>query len=219
MSDADLLAFGLSLKLALLCCVLLIPLVSPLAWWLSRRQHMGKQLVLAISFLPLILPPTVLGFYLLLLLGPHGPLHMLGLNSVLFSFEGLLIASLIYSLPFALQPLLSSFSMIEPHYIQAAQNLRAKPWQIFSRVIFPFSRRAYLLAALLVFTHTLGEFGVVLMIGGNIPGQTQVVSVAIFEKVENLQYASAHVMSLTLVVLSLLGLLLLQRLKHARPAL
>lgn len=217
MSAADLVAFFLSVKLALLCCVILIPLVSPLAWWLSRRHHLGKQFIVAVSFLPLVLPPTVLGFYLLLLLGPNGPLQALGMGQILFSFSGLLIASLLYSLPFALQPLLSSFSLIEEHYLQAAQSLRATPLQIFWRVIFPFSRRAYLLATLLVFTHTLGEFGVVLMIGGNIPGQTQVVSVAIFEKVENLQYTEAHVMSLTLVVISLLSLLLLQRFKYARP--
>lgn len=216
MTTSDFVALLLSAKLALLSCLILLPLVSPLAWWLSRRSNFKKQIILALSFLPLVLPPTVLGFYLLLLLGPAGPLQALGIHNLLFSFNGLLVASLIYSLPFALQPLLSSFSLIDQHYLDAARSLRASPWQLFSRVILPFSRRAYLLAGLLVFTHTLGEFGVVLMIGGNIPGETQMVSVAIFEKVENLEYASAHMMSVLLIVLSLGCLLLLQRVNHGR---
>jgi len=186
----------LTLKLASLTMICLLVIATPIAWWLSRSQHWSKRLVETLTTLPLILPPTVLGFYLLIMLGPNGPLgtlsEQLGLGPLVFSFSGLLIGSIFYSLPFAVQPLHNAFSAIDKQLIEAASTLRAKPLDRFFSVIIPLARPGFLSAAVLSFAHTVGEFGVVLMIGGNIPGETQVLSIAMYDHVEALEYQQAH---------------------------
>ena len=186
----------LTLKLASLTMICLLVIATPIAWWLSRSHHWSKRLVETLTTLPLILPPTVLGFYLLIMLGPNGPLgslsEQLGLGPLVFSFSGLLIGSIFYSLPFAVQPLHNAFSAIDKQLIEAASTLRAKPLDRFFSVIIPLARPGFLSAAVLSFAHTVGEFGVVLMIGGNIPGETQVLSIAMYDHVEALEYQQAH---------------------------
>jgi molybdate transport system permease protein len=210
-SARDLAALWLSLRLALLTSVLLTLLATPLAWWLARSRARLALVVQAIVSLPLVLPPTVLGFYLLCLLGAEGPLGRtlaaLGLEPLVFSFSGILIGSLVYSLPFAVQPLHDAFAATGTRALEVAQTLRASPLDTFFSVVLPLSKRGFLSAAVLSFAHTLGEFGVVLMLGGSIPGRTETASIAIFRHVEALDTAHAHRLSATLAALSFVLLL------------
>jgi molybdate transport system permease protein len=200
--SADLTAFFLTLKLALLSTLILLLLGTPVAWWLARTRWRFKFLIEAMVALPLVLPPTVLGFYLLLLLGANGPLAMLGGGTLAFTFTGLVIGSVIYSMPFVIQPLQDAFQAAGSRPLEAAATLRASPWDRFISVALPLARPGFITAAVLGFAHTIGEFGVVLMIGGNIPGRTQVLSIAIYDHVESLDYASAHLLAGGLIVLS-----------------
>jgi len=199
-------ALWLTLQLALFSTLILIVLATPLAWWLAHSQFKGKALVEALVALPLVLPPTVLGFYLLIVLGPDGPGGWLasfwGGSTLAFSFSGLLIGSVIYSLPFVVQPLQNGFVLIGKKPLEVAYTLKASFWDGFRSVILPLAKPAYISAATLGFAHTLGEFGVVLMIGGNIPGETQVISIAIYEQVEAMEYAQAHGLSALLLFIS-----------------
>lgn len=209
-AEADLVALWITVKLAVISTAVLLLIGTPLAWWLARTRWRGRPLLEALVALPLVLPPTVLGFYLLLALGPYGPIgalsSSLGGQSLAFTFAGLVIGSVFYSLPFVVQPLQASFASIDPRLIEAAQTLRARPLDGFFSVVLPLSRPGLLTAAVLGFAHTLGEFGVVLMIGGSIPGRTRVVSIAIYEQVENLDYAQAHWLAGLLLLLSFLML-------------
>ncbi|MDP2258007.1 MAG: molybdate ABC transporter permease subunit [Polaromonas sp.] len=221
-SAADLDAIGLTLKLASLTTVLLLLLATPLAWWLARTASRWRAPIGAVVALPLVLPPTVLGFYLLVTLGPNGPggqlTQFLGLGTLTFTFTGLLIGSLIYSLPFAVQPLQHAFEGIGARPMEVAATLRARPLDAFFTVALPLARPGFVTAAILTFAHTVGEFGVVLMIGGNIPGQTRVVSTQIYGHVEAMEYAQAHWLAGGMLLFSfvvLLGLGLLNR-RNAR---
>lgn len=189
-------AVWLTLKLASVTTLILLIIGTPIAWWLARTRHWLRQPIAAIVALPLVLPPTVLGFYLLVLLGPQGPvgelMQRLGLDTLPFTFEGLVVASVIYSLPFTVQPLHSAFESVSGRLLEVAATLRASALDRFFTVAVPLSRTGFLTAAVLSFAHTIGEFGVVLMIGGNIPGETRVLSVAIYDQVETLQYEQAH---------------------------
>ena len=205
-SPQDLDALWLTLRLAGVSTVVLLILSTPLALWLARTKSRFKLTIESIVALPLVLPPTVLGFYLLMLLGSQGPIQALGGPALAFTFTGLVIGSVFYSLPFVVQPLQNAFAGIERGTLEAAACLRAGPWDRFCSIVLPLSQRGILTATTLGFAHTLGEFGVVLMIGGNIPGETQVVSIAIFDHVEAVDYASAHVLSALLLVLSFLML-------------
>ncbi|MEL7312351.1 MAG: molybdate ABC transporter permease subunit [Pseudomonadota bacterium] len=206
MNAADLSALVLSLKLAAVSTVALMALGIPLAWWLVRSRGLLAAITNVVVALPLVLPPTVLGFYLLLAMGPNGPIGALtqsiGLGTLAFTFEGLVVASVLYSIPFVVQPLQAAFAAVPQHMLDATATLGAKPAQVFAQVALPLSRRGLLVAAILGFAHTIGEFGVVLMIGGNIPDETRVVSVQIYDHVEALDYAGAHQLSLTLVAFS-----------------
>ena len=208
LSSADWVALWLTLKLAGISTLILILLGTPLAWWLAQTKHKSKAIVEALVALPLVLPPTVLGFYLLVSFGPQGPvgstLNALGLPALSFSFAGLVVGSVIYSLPFVVQPLHHAFSELGRRPIEVARTLGASGKDLFLSVVLPLTRRGYLTAAVLGFAHTLGEFGVVLMIGGNIPGKTQVVSIAIYDHVSALEYAQAHWLSGGLLILSFL---------------
>lgn len=205
-SDADLAAFWVTVKLAGVTTFLLIVLGTPLAWWLSRTRFRGKVVIEAIVALPLVLPPTVLGFYLLLALGPRGPvgglLQALGGRTLAFTFTGLVVGSLLYSLPFVVQPLQDAFSAIGRRPLEVAATLRASPLDRFLTVAVPLARPGFFTAAVLGFAHTVGEFGVVLMIGGSIPGETRVLSIAIYEHVEALEYGRAHLLAGGLLALS-----------------
>ena len=205
-------------ELAFVTTVLLILLATPLAWWLARSRRWWKEIVGAISALPLVLPPTVIGFYVLIALGPESPLMALlqpfGIRTLAFTFTGLVIGSLFYSLPFAVQPLRTAFEAIGDRPIEIAATMGAKPLDRFLTVALPLSRRGFVSASILVFAHTVGEFGVVLMIGGNIPGKTEVLSTRIYQLVESLQFGEAHRIALLLVLFSfaaLLALLLVER--------
>ena len=215
MSSADLVAFWLTLKLAGVSTLILLLLGTPLAWWLAQTKSKTKFLVEAIVALPLVLPPTVLGFYLLVAMGPQGPVgsivQSLGLGQLSFSFAGLVVGSVIYSLPFVIQPMHHAFAEIGSRPIEVARTLGSKGIDLFASVIFPLARRGYITAAVLGFAHTLGEFGVVLMIGGNIPGETQVLSIAIYDHVSALEYGQAHILSGGLLVLSFLLLVFVYR--------
>ncbi len=204
-TDADIAALLITLKLAGITTLILLIVGTPLAWWLARTRWHGKPAVEALVALPLVLPPTVLGFYLLVLLGANGPL---GEHSLAFTFTGLVIGSVFYSLPFVVQPLQGAFAAIDRGYMEAAATLRASPRDTFFSVVVPLARPGFLTATVLGFAHTVGEFGVVLMIGGNIPGSTQVLSIAIYEHVENLEYARAHWISGGLLLLSFVLLLM-----------
>lgn len=212
LQPADLQALVLTLELATYSTLLLLALGTPLAWWLARTTSRLRPVVDALVALPLVLPPTVLGFYLLIALSPDGligqPLRALGLPGLAFSFPGLVVGSVIYSLPFVVQPLRNAFAALGARPLEVAATLGAGPAERFFLVVLPLTRLGYLSAAVLGFAHTLGEFGVVLMIGGNIPGETQVVSIAIYEHVEALAYGSAHLLAATLLILSFLVLLL-----------
>jgi molybdate transport system permease protein len=217
-SADDLSAVWLSFKLASLTTLLLLLLATPLAWWLARTPSRWRAPVGAVVALPLVLPPTVLGFYLLVSLGPHGPVghltQVLGLGTLAFTFTGLLLGSLIYSLPFAVQPLQHAFEAIGTRPLEVAATLRARPLDAFFSVALPLARPGFVTAAILTFAHTVGEFGMVLMIGGNIPGQTRVVSTQIYGHVEAMEYAQAHWLAGSMLLFSfvvLLGLALLNR--------
>jgi len=205
LTDADIAALLITLKLAGLTTLILLFIGTPLAWWLARTRWRGKPAIEALVALPLVLPPTVLGFYLLVLLGANGPL---GEHSLAFTFTGLVIGSVFYSLPFVVQPLQGAFAAVSRGYLEAAATLRASPRDTFFSVVVPLARPGFLTATVLGFAHTVGEFGVVLMIGGNIPGSTQVLSIAIYEHVENLEYARAHWISGGLLLLSFALLLM-----------
>ncbi len=205
LTDADIAALLITLKLAGLTTLILLFIGTPLAWWLARTRWRGKPAIEALVALPLVLPPTVLGFYLLVLLGANGPL---GEHSLAFTFTGLVIGSVFYSLPFVVQPLQGAFAAVNRGYLEAAATLRASPRDTFFSVVVPLARPGFLTATVLGFAHTVGEFGVVLMIGGNIPGSTQVLSIAIYEHVENLEYARAHWISGGLLLLSFVLLLM-----------
>jgi len=208
LSDADLTALYLTLKLALASTIILLALGTPFAWWLARTRWRYKFFIEAMIALPLVLPPTVLGFYLLLLLGANGPLSAIGAAPLAFTFSGLVIGSVIYSMPFVIQPLHDAFQAIGKRPLEVAATLRASPWDRFLTIALPLARPGFITASVLGFAHTIGEFGVVLMIGGNIPGQTQVLSIAIYDHVESLDYASAHWLSGGLIVLSFIMLVL-----------
>ncbi len=189
----------LTLQLATLTTVILLLLGTPLAWWLARSQAWWKEAVATVVALPLVLPPTVLGFYLLMLLGPNGPggwlASLWGARSMAFTFEGLLIGSILYSMPFVVQPIRNAFEAFGDRPLEAAATLRASPLDRFFTVAVPLARRGFLTGAVLGFAHTMGEFGVVLMIGGNIPDKTRVLSVAILDYVETLQWTQAHLLA------------------------
>jgi len=213
-------ALGITVALAAVTVVLLFAIGLPLAWWLARGRGTVRALVATAVALPLVLPPTVLGFYLLLLLGERGPLAAVGLPTLAFSFPGLVIGSMVYSLPFVVQPLADGFRAVEERTLDAAATIGASPWDRFWSVAVPESRHALITAAVLGFAHTMGEFGVVLMIGGSIPGETRVASIAIFEHVEGLRYGSAHALAAVLLLLScclLLPLHLLGRRAKVMP--
>ena len=217
-SQADLAAIGLTLRLAGTTMVLLLVLCTPLAWWLAHTSSRWRGPVSAVVALPLVLPPTVIGFYLLVTLGSSGPLgqfmQWLGLPTLPFTFWGLVVGSLIYSLPFAVQPLQHAFEAIGQRPLEAAATLGAGPIDRFFTVALPLARPGFTTAAILSFAHTVGEFGVVLMLGGNIPGVTRVVSVQIYDHVEALEYAHAHWLAGGMVLFSfvvLLGLSLASR--------
>lgn len=210
---SDLGAIWLTLKLASLTTLILLIVGTPIAWWLARTRSWLRGPIGAIVALPLVLPPTVIGFYLLIALGPHGWLGQgiaaLGLGSVVFSFSGLVIGSVIYSMPFVVQPLQNAFSAIGKRPMEVAATLRAGPWDSFVHVALPLARPGFITASILGFAHTVGEFGVVLMIGGNIPDKTRVVSVQIFDHVEAMAYTQAHWLAGAMLVFSFLVLLLL----------
>jgi molybdate transport system permease protein len=211
LTSADLAALWITLKLAGTTTVILLLLGTPLAWWLAWSRWRWRFLVEAVVALPLVLPPTVLGLYLLILLGPRGlvggMLERLGGRSLAFTFGGLVVGSVLYSLPFVVQPLQEAFAAVGRRSLEVAATLRASPLDRFFTVALPMSRSGFLTAAVLGFAHTVGEFGVVLMIGGNIPGETQVVSIAIYDHVEAVEYGRAHVLAGGLLALSFLLLL------------
>jgi molybdate transport system permease protein len=213
MQASDLAAIALTLKLAALSTVLLLIIGTPLAWWLARSRSRFKSVVGAIVTLPLVLPPAVLGFYLLVLLGPDGPggrlTQALGLGLLPFTFAGLVVASVIYSMPFVVQPLQQAFAAIGAQPMEAAATLRASPLDAFFTVALPLAKPGFITAAVLGFAHTVGEFGVVLMMGGNIPGKTQVLSMALYNHVEALEYASAHWLAGGMLAFSFTVLLIL----------
>jgi molybdate transport system permease protein len=207
-----------TLRLAGLTTVLLLVLATPLAWWLARSRAWWKEIVAAVTTLPIILPPSVLGFYILIAIAPQSPLmtplHAFGIRTLAFTFEGLVIGSMVYSLPFAVQPIRNAFEAMGERPMEVAATLRASPIDAFVTVALPLARRGFLAAAILVFAHTIGEFGVVLMIGGSVPGKTEVISTRIYQLVESLQYGEAHKLAAGVVVFSfaaLLALLLVDR--------
>ena len=200
----------LSIQLAAITTVILLLVATPVAWWLARTESASKPLVQAVVALPIVLPPTVLGFYLLIVLGPAGTLGgwwvEISGSALTFSFSGLVIASCIYSLPFAVQPLVVAFESLGRQKLEAARTLGATRLDAFFSVALPLSLKGYLGAVVLSFAHTLGEFGVVLMVGGNIPGETRVISIAIYDQVESLNYAAAHQTAALLLVFAFIAL-------------
>ncbi len=213
MTEAELAAIWLTLRLAGTVTALLLVIGTPIAWWLARTRSRLKGMVGAVVALPLVLPPTVLGFYLLVAMGPDGPVggltQALGLGTLPFTFAGLVVASVFYSLPFVVQPLQNAFEAIGERPLEVAATLRASPWDAFWSVAVPLARPGFISATILGFAHTVGEFGVVLMIGGNIPGKTRVISVLIYDHVEAMEYAQAHLLAGGMVAFSFLVLLAL----------
>lgn len=213
LSDSDLEAIWLTVRLASIVTLILLLLGTPIAWWLARSKAWWKGPVGAVVAMPLVLPPTVLGFYLLLAMGPHGPVgqltQSLGIGLLPFTFWGVVIGSVFYSLPFMVQPLQTSFESIGERPLEVAATLRASPLDAFFSVAVPLAKPGFLTACILTFAHTVGEFGVVLMIGGNIPGVTRVASVQIYDHVEALEYVQAHRLSALMLVFSFLVLLAL----------
>ncbi|MBP7645376.1 MAG: molybdate ABC transporter permease subunit [Comamonas sp.] len=221
LSTEDWAAIALTLELAAVTTVLLLVLCTPLAWWLAHTHSRWKGPIGAVVALPLVLPPTVIGFYLLVTMGPNGPVgqftQWLGLGRLPFTFPGLVIGSLIYSMPFAVQPLQRAFESLGSRPLEVAASLGASPLDRFFTVALPMARPGFITAAVLSFAHTVGEFGVVLMIGGNIPGVTRVVSVQIYDHVEAMEYASAHLLAGGMVVFSFIVLMLLHWLQPKEP--
>ena len=211
LNEYDLAALLVTIKLASITTVILILVGTPIAWWLSQTRFKFKAVIEAIIALPLILPPTVLGFYLLMTLGTNGPignfLESLGGSSIAFTFTGLIVGSVIYSLPFVVQPLQNSFGSIGKQPMEVAATLGASKLDRFFTVAVPLARSGFITASVLGFAHTVGEFGVVLMIGGNIPGETGVLSIAIYDHVESMEYGQAHVLAGGLLILSFVMLL------------
>ncbi len=212
LTDNDFSALLITLKLAAISTVILLLVGTPLAWWLARSRWRFKVLLEAVVALPLVLPPTVLGFYLLVSMGREGPIgglvEWLGGTPLPFTFAGLVVGSVIYSMPFVVQPLQNAFAAIGERPLEVAATLRASPLDRFFTVAVPLARSGFLSAIVLGFAHTIGEFGVVLMIGGNIPGETQLLSIAIYDHVEVMDYGQAHLLSGGLLLLSFLLLLL-----------
>jgi molybdate transport system permease protein len=206
-------ALGLTLRLAGLTTLCLLLVATPIAMWIASGHSLLRRIVQAIIALPLVLPPTVLGYYLLVGLGPQTTFGRLLIaifgHPLAFTFWGLLIGSILYSLPFAVQPLVVGFAAVDRSVVETASVLGASPWTVFRRIIFPLSRASFLTAAVLSFAHTVGEFGVVLMIGGDIPGVTRTLSISIFDQVQEMNYHAANVTALTLVALSFIALLVL----------
>ena len=223
MESTDLAAVWLTLKLASVVTALLLLVGTPIAWWLARTRSRLKGAVGAVVALPLVLPPTVIGFYLLITMGPNGAVgrltEALGLGLLPFTFPGLVIASVFYSLPFVVQPIQNAFEAIGERPLEAAATLRASPWDAFWSVAVPLARPGFISGAILGFAHTVGEFGVVLMIGGNIPERTRVVSVQIYDHVEALEYAQAHWLSAGMLLFSFVVLLALYTFNPARKKL
>lgn len=207
MTDVDLSALWVTLRLATTTVIVLLIVGTPLAWWLAHTRSRLRPIVEAAVALPIVLPPTVLGFYILIALGPYGPFGRLADLSLAFTFIGLVIASVFYSMPFVIQPLQSAFETVGKAPLEAAWSLRASHWDAFLTVISPIALRGYISAIVLGFAHTMGEFGVVLMVGGSIPGQTRVLSTTIFEHVEAMEYAQAHAISACMLIFSFLVLL------------
>jgi len=218
LNEADLIALAITLKLAGISTLILLLLGTPLAWWMANTRWRFKFILEAVVALPLVLPPTVLGFYLLVALGPNGPIgglmESLGGQPLAFTFTGLVIGSVFYSMPFVVQPLQGAFAAIGRRPLEVAATLRASPLDQFFSVAVPLARSGFLTAIVLGFAHTIGEFGVVLMIGGNIPGETQVVSIAIYDHVEGLEYAHAHWLSGGLLLLSFFLLMMVYALNR-----
>lgn len=221
MAGVDLGPLFLTLRLAALTTLLLLLLGTPLAWWLAHTRSRWKAPIEALTALPLVLPPTVIGFYLLVLLNPTAPLGrwwvQLTGQTLTFSFSGLVVASLIYSLPFTVQPLQAAFELVGRRPLEAAATLRASPLDAFFSVASPLALRGYVTAAVLSFAHTIGEFGVVLMVGGNIPGQTKLISIQIYEQVETLRYDEAHVLSAGLMLFSFAVLMVVYTVNRRVP--
>jgi molybdate transport system permease protein len=213
MTPADWTAIRLTAELAGVTTLLLLLFGTPVAWWLARTHSRLKPVWAAVVAMPLVLPPTVLGFYLLLLMGPQGPVgqltQALGLGRLPFSFGGLVVASVLYSTPFVVQPLQQAFEAVPERALEAAATLRAGPWDRFFTVVVPLARPGFVTASVLGFAHTVGEFGVVLMIGGNIPGETRVMSVAIYDHVEAAEFADAHRLAAGMVAFALVVLVTL----------
>ena len=215
-------AIVLTLQLASLTTLVLLLVATPLAWWLSQTRSLWRGPVAAVATLPLVLPPSVLGFYLLVAMGPQGPLgqwtQAMGWGVLSFTFTGLLIGSVVFSLPFAVQPIQHAFESMGPRPMEVAATLRASPWDAFFHVALPLAKPGLWTAAILSFAHTVGEFGVVLMLGGNIPGDTRVVSTQIYGHVEAMEYAQAHGLAGGMVVFSfaVLWLLALMKRRHER---
>ena len=221
-SDADLTAIWLTVRLATVVTIVLLIIGTPLAWWLARTRSWWKGPMSAVVALPLVLPPTVLGFYLLLAMGPHGPVgkftEAVGMGTLPFTFWGLVVGSVFYSMPFVVQPIQNAMEVIGERPLEAAATLRAGPWDRFFSVVMPLARPGFITATILGFAHTVGEFGVVLMIGGNIPGETRVVSVQIYDHVEALDYGQAHWLAGAMVLFSFLVLMALYLFQRSRPA-
>ena len=220
-SEQDLTALCITCRLAALTTVILLLIGTPLAWWLARSRWRYKFLLEAVGALPLVLPPTVLGFYLLIALGPHGPvgglMERLGGQPLAFTFSGLVIGSVVYSLPFVVQPLQGAFAALGRRPLEVAATLRASPLDRFLTVAVPLARPGFLTATVLGFAHTLGEFGVVLMVGGNIPGKTKVISIEIYDRVEVLEYTQAHILSASLLFFSFLVLVMVYSINKKLP--
>ena len=221
LSSADLDTLLLTFKVAGIATTILLLVGTPLAWWLTRTRSVWKGPINAIVALPLVLPPTVLGFYLLVLMGPTGAIgqltNWLGLGTLPFTFYGLVVGSVLYSIPFVVQPLQTAFAMIGKQPLEAAATLRASPFDSFFSVVMPLAKPGFITATILGFTHTVGEFGVVLMIGGNIPNKTRVVSVQIYNHVEALEYTDAHWLAGCLLLFSFTVLLILYTQLKASP--
>ncbi|MCG6856617.1 MAG: molybdate ABC transporter permease subunit [Salaquimonas sp.] len=221
MTLADLDPLWLTVRLAGLTTLILLVVGTPLAWWLAHTRSRIKFLAEAVTALPLVLPPTVIGFYLLIVLNPNAPLGAAWVNltgsTLTFSFAGLVAGSIVYSLPFMVQPLQGAFELVGRRPLEAAATLRASPFDAFFTVAAPMALRGFVTGAVLTFAHTVGEFGVVLMVGGNIPGRTKVISIAIYEHVETIQYAQAHALSAILLVFSFLVLMLVYGLNRRFP--
>ena len=223
LSPAEWSAVRLTAELAAWSTMLLLIVGTPIAWWLAGTRSRLKPLAAALVAMPLVLPPTVIGFYLLLLMGPQGPVgqltQALGLGRLPFTFAGLVVASVIYSLPFVVQPLQQAFEAIAAPVYDAAATLRAGPWDRFFTIALPLARPGFVTASVLGFAHTVGEFGVVLMIGGNIPDKTRVLSVALYDHVEATEFAQAHRLAAGMVVFALVVLVTLYVVNRApRPA-